>query len=96
MGAGNRRYLKTPHGPQFEIDEARIKDDVGIDGVFVLRTDTTLDPLAGMLRDRELLTVKQVFRTAKSLLVTRPIDHQSDAADESRIVDRRRISDREH
>ncbi len=78
--AGYRRYLKTPQGPHFEIDEARIADDTRFDGIFVLRTNTTLDPLAVMLRYRELLTVEEVFRTAKSLLATRPIYHQSDAA----------------
>ncbi len=46
----------------------------------MLRTNITLDPLAVMLRYRELLTVEEVFRTAKSLLATRPIYHQSDAA----------------
>ena len=46
----------------------------------MLRTNTTLDPLAVMLRYRELLTVEQVFRTAKSLLASRPVHHQSDAA----------------
>jgi hypothetical protein len=78
--AGYRRYLKTPQGPHFEIDEARIADDARFDGIFVLRTNITLDPLAVMLRYRELLTVEEVFRTAKSLLATRPIYHQSDAA----------------
>lgn len=78
--AGYRRYLKTPRGPHFEIDEDRIEDDARFDGIFVLRTNTTLDPLSVMLRYRELLMVEQVFRTAKSLLAIRPIYHQSDAA----------------
>ena len=77
---GYRRYLKTPQGPHFEVDEDRIAGDARFDGIFVLRTNTTLDPLSVMLRYRELLTVEQVFRTAKSLLATRPIFHQSDAA----------------
>ncbi len=33
-----------------------------------------------MLRYKELWVVEQLFRTAKSLLLTRPIFHQSDAA----------------
>lgn len=78
--AGYRRYLKTPDGPHFEIDPARIAEDARFDGIFVLRTNTRLNPLAVMLRYRELLTVEQLFRTAKSLLATRPIFHQSDAA----------------
>ena len=46
----------------------------------MLRTNITLDPLAVMLRYRELLTVEEVFRTAKSLLATRPIYHQGQFA----------------
>ncbi len=78
--AGYRRYLKTPDGPHFEIDERRIADDARFDGIFVLRTNTSLGPLAAMLRYRELLAVEQLFRTAKSLLATRPIYHKCDAA----------------
>ncbi len=48
--AGYRRYLKTPRGPHFEIDEDRIEDDARFDGIFVLRTNTTLDPLSVMPR----------------------------------------------
>jgi hypothetical protein len=46
----------------------------------VLRTNTTLSPLAAMLRYRELLKVENIFRTTKSILDTRPIYHQQDAA----------------
>ncbi len=71
---------KTPDGPHFEIDGRRIADDARFDGIFVLRTNTSLGPLAAMLRYRELLAVEQLFRTAKSLLATRPIYHKCDAA----------------
>ncbi len=46
----------------------------------MLRTNTSLAPLAAMLCYRELLAVEQLFRTAKSLLATRPIYHKRDAA----------------
>jgi transposase len=46
----------------------------------VLRTNTTLSPLAAMLRYRELLKVEDIFRTTKSILDTGPIYHQKDAA----------------
>jgi hypothetical protein len=75
-----RRYLKTPARGHFEVDEARVAADAELDGVFVLRTNTKLTPLQAMLRYRELLVVEQLFRTAKALLRTRPIYHQSDAA----------------
>ena len=46
----------------------------------MLRTNTVVHPLQAMLRYKELWVVEQLFRTAKSLLLTRPIFHQSDAA----------------
>src|ERR687892_67728 len=60
-------------------DEARVAEDARFDGIFVLRTNTTLDPLQAMLRYRELQGVEQLFRSAKSLLATRPIFHKRDA-----------------
>ena len=75
-----RRYLKTPERGHFEVDDARVAADARLDGLFVLRTNTRLTPLQAMLRYRELLVVEQLFRTAKALLRTRPIYHQSDAA----------------
>jgi transposase len=75
-----RRYLKTPKRGHFAIDEARVAKDAELDGLFVLRTNAKLTALQAMLRYRDLLVVEQLFRTAKSLLRTRPIYHQSDAA----------------
>ncbi len=46
----------------------------------MLRTNTGLDPLQAMMRYRALLKVEALFRTAKCLIATRPIYHQSDAA----------------
>ena len=76
--SGYRRFLKAPE-KGFAIDEARIAEDARFDGIFVLRTNTTLDPLQAMLRYRELQSVEQLFRSAKSLLATRPIFHKCDA-----------------
>ncbi len=44
----------------------------------MLRTNTDLDPLAAMLRYKQLWTVEATFRTAKHLLATRPVVHQLD------------------
>jgi hypothetical protein len=76
--AGYRRFLRAP-AQGFAIDEARVAEDARFDGIFVLRTNTTLDPLQAMLRYRELQGVEQLFRSAKSLLATRPIFHKGDA-----------------
>jgi hypothetical protein len=76
--AGYRRFLKAPE-VGFAIDEARVAEDARFDGIFVLRTNTSLDPLQVMLRYRELQGVEQLFRSAKSLLATRPIFHKCDA-----------------
>jgi hypothetical protein len=75
-----RRFLRTTDGRRFEIDPERVEAEARFDGIYVLRTNTGLDPLQTMLRYRELLKVEDIFRTAKSLLRTRPIYHQCDAA----------------
>jgi len=78
--AGYRRFLATPREGHFEIDAARIADDARFDGVHVLRTNSSLNMLSVALAYRELWRVEAIFRTAKSILGTRPIFHQSDAA----------------
>ena len=75
--AGYRRFLKAPEAG-FTIDEKRVTEDARFDGIFVLRTNTSLDPLQAMLRYRDLQGVEQLFRSAKSLLATRPIFHKCD------------------
>jgi hypothetical protein len=76
---GFRRFLKTEGHGHFAIDPAKAAEDARFDGVFVLRTNTDLEPLAAMLRYKQLWTVEAAFRTAKPLLATRPIFHQLDA-----------------
>jgi hypothetical protein len=46
----------------------------------VLRTNSRMTMLSVALAYRELWRVEAIFRTAKSILETRPIFHQSDAA----------------
>lgn len=75
-----RRYLKTPDQQHFNIDEARVAEDARYDGLYVLRSNTQLSPLMVMRRYRDLLVIEQLFRSAKALLATRPIYHQTDAA----------------
>ena len=75
---GYRRFLKTVGKDHFAIDHAKAEDDARFDGVFVLRTNTELNPLAAMLRYKQLWAVEQTFRTAKHLLATRPIFHKLD------------------
>ena len=77
---GYRRYLQTPATDHFVLDATRIAEDARFDGVHVLRTNTRLTPLQAMLRYRELIKVERLFRSAKTLLETRPIFHQTDAA----------------
>jgi transposase len=78
--SGFRRYLKTPGGEHFTIDEERIARDACFDGLYVLRTNTGLTALQTMLRYRDLLRVEQLMRQIKAVLATRPIYHSSDAA----------------
>jgi len=75
---GYRRFLKNPQGEGFAIDRERIEEDAKFDGVFVLLTNANLPPLEAMLVYKQLWTVERTFRTAKSLLETRPIYHKLD------------------
>lgn len=74
---GYRRYLAS-QGAGFAIDEARVADDARYDGLWVLRTNTTLLPRYVALAYKHLWTVEAVFRTMKSVLDTRPIYHRRD------------------
>ena len=76
---GYRRFLKSLGKDRFAIDHAKAEEDARFDGIFVLRTNTTLDPVETMLCYKQLWTVEAIFRTSKSLLATRPIFHQLDA-----------------
>jgi hypothetical protein len=78
--AGYRRYLATPREAHFEIDADRIAEDARFDGLYVLRTNSKLPVLSVALAYRQLWKVEAIFRTAKSILETRPIHHQSDTA----------------
>jgi hypothetical protein len=75
---GFRRYLKTISEQRFAIDPDKVEQEKKFDGIFVLRTNTDLNPLEVMLCYKQLWTVEQTFRTAKHLLSTRPIFHKLD------------------
>jgi transposase len=75
---GYRRYLKTIREEHFAIDPDKVEEEKKFDGIFVLRTNTDLNPLEAMLCYKHLWTVEQMFRTAKHLLATRPIFHKLD------------------
>ena len=76
---GYRRYLKTISQDHFAIDPDKVEEEKKFDGIFVLRTNTDLNPLEAMpLRYKQLWTVEQTFRTAKHLFSTRPIFHKLD------------------
>src|SRR5262249_50493743 len=68
---GFRRYLKMISEEHFAIDPEKIEAEKKFDGIFVLRTNTDLNPLEAMLCYKQLWTVEQTFRTAKHLFSTR-------------------------
>jgi transposase len=74
---GFRKYLKQAKS-KFEIDEKKIKQEARYDGKWVLRTDTELSSPDVALKYKQLWMVEHVFRSAKSLLETRPIWHKCD------------------
>jgi hypothetical protein len=58
---GFRRYLKTIREEHFAIDPDKIEEERKFDGIFVLRTNTDLDPLEVMLCYKQLWTVSRSF-----------------------------------
>jgi Transposase DDE domain len=75
-----RRFLRPTAKHAFEIDPGKVADEARFDGIFVLRTNARITPLQAVLRYRDLIQVEALFKTAKSLMRTRPIYHSSDAA----------------
>ena len=75
---GYKRYLKAEKGA-FAVDLDKARDEERFDGMWVLRTNTKLSAVEIALRYKQLWMVEQIFRTAKSLLDTRPIFHKTDA-----------------
>ena len=63
----------------FMIDLDKARDEERFDGMWVLRTNTELTAVEIALRYKQLWMVEQLFRTAKSLVDTRPIFHKTDA-----------------
>lgn len=75
---GYRKYLASG-GKTFSIDEAKVKREARFDGKWVLQTDMldlTAEEVA--LKYKQLWMVEEMFRTAKTLLETRPIFHHGD------------------
>jgi transposase len=74
---GYRKYLSTD-GRHFRIDEDKVKAESRFDGKWVLRTNTTLPAQEVALKYKQLWIVEHLFRSAKSLLDTRPVFHKYD------------------
>jgi hypothetical protein len=75
---GYRRFLRVERGA-LTIDTKKVAEEGRYDGKFVLRTNTSLPAADVAVQYKRLLLVEQLFRTAKSVLETRPIFHQWDA-----------------
>ncbi|MGB9407813.1 MAG: IS1634 family transposase, partial [Terracidiphilus sp.] len=75
---GYRRYLKSSGPEHFTLDEAKIEQEKRFDGMWVLRTNTQLPAAEVALKYKQLWMVESIFRSAKSLLETRPIYHKVD------------------
>jgi hypothetical protein len=74
---GYRRYL-TGEKDAFQIDPEAIKREARYDGKWVLRTSLNLSAEEVALRYKQLWMVEDLFRSAKTLLETRPIYHKRD------------------
>jgi hypothetical protein len=63
-------------GPHFLLDEDKLQKDEFYDGLWVLRTNTSLAPERVALQYKQLWRVERIFRDSKTLLKTRPIFHK--------------------
>jgi hypothetical protein len=75
---GYRRYLKSAGKEHFTVDEAKLAKEQLFDGMWVLRTNTAFAAADVALKYKQLWMVESIFRSAKSLLETRPIYHKVD------------------
>ena len=75
---GFRRFLKIEADSHFAIDPDRVAAAAKFDGIYVIRTNAQVSPLVVALRYRERWIVEDIFRTAESIINTRPIFHQRD------------------
>jgi len=75
---GYRKYLKTGKEAPFTIDQDKVQEEARCDGKWVLLTNTELPAAEVALKYKQLWMVEDIFRTAKTLLETRPIYHQRD------------------
>ena len=75
---GYRRFLKIEGGGHFAIDEKQVAQEERYDGLFVLRTETDHDAETIARVYKMLWMVEDTFRTAKSIMETRPIFHHCD------------------
>ena len=75
---GYRRYLKSAGSEHFTVDEAKLAEEDAFDGKWVLRTNTSFTAQEVALKYKQLWMVESIFRSAKSLLETRPIYHKVD------------------
>jgi hypothetical protein len=80
---GNRRYRRflrgVPKG-SLAVDRREVDKDARYDGKFALRTNTELPAAEVALQHERLMRVERFFRAATSLLDSRSISHQTDAA----------------
>lgn len=74
---GFRRYLKV-ESDAVSVDPAKLKGEARFDGKYVLRTNTALSADEVAIQYKRLWRVERFFRSAKSLLETRPIFHHHD------------------
>jgi transposase len=75
---GFRRFIKTEGESHFAIDPERVAAAAKFDGLYVIRTNARLSPLTVALRYRQRWIVEDIFRTAKTIIDTRPIFHRRD------------------
>ncbi len=82
---GFARFVKVSRGG-VTINEKAVEADARLDGKFVLRTSTALEPAEVARAYKSLWRVERTFRESKSTLEVRPIFHHHDETTIGHIV----------
>lgn len=81
------RYLKWSSKGRLEINQAKVKEEMRLDGKYLLRTsDDTLPPADVALGYKQLLEVEAAFRTLKQVLELRPVYHRLSRRIEAHVL----------
>ena len=81
------RYIKELKSGKLKVDKARVKQEEKLDGKYLLSTsDMSLSAEDVALGYKQLMEVERAFRTLKTTLLLRPVNHTKDERIRSHVL----------